>query len=195
MVKNIFGLIKHPLVRNILIAWLLFYIISSTFSAQYMRNILGLPVMIWFVLATIVGVSRTAQAQRELVAEIQRLSGVTSARCADVCDNDALAVNYDTKSVHVIDDGKSKAFSCADVMFYEVLGCTYGPVSDTEIAGGGRGIIHACKRWLRYSDSIGRVKFWVNDAERSIITIVVSKKNIIDQLHHFALSNGMKLKT
>ena len=195
MLKRIMHLITIPLIRNILIAWFLFYLIASTFSAQYMINILGLPVVIWFIYSVFAGLFSEARRHSKLVAEIQQFSGVNSAKCADVCDHDGLAINYDTKSIFIIDEGKSKSFACANVLFYEVVDHSRRPMGEPEIAGGGNGGLATFKRWLTYSDAIGRVKFWVNDAEHSVITIAISKKNIIDQLHHFALSNGMKLKT
>ncbi|PXX41372.1 hypothetical protein [Undibacterium pigrum] len=195
MFKNIFHFITIPLIRNILIAWFLFYLIGSTFSAQYMRNILGLPVIIWFIYAFFAGLALEARRHSKLVTQIQQFSGVDSAKCADVCDHDGLAVNYDTKSIYIIDEGKPKSFACADVLFYEVADSSYRAMAEPKIAGGGNGIFATFKRWMRGSDAIGRVKFWVNDAEHSVIIIAVSKKNILDQLHHFALTNGMKLKT
>lgn len=195
MLKRIMHLITIPLIRNILIAWFLFYLIAITFSAQYMINILGLPVVVWFIYSFFAGLFSETRRHSKLVAEIQQFSGVNSAKCADVCDHDGLAVNYDTKSIFIIDEGKSKSFACADVLFYEVVDNSIRSMKEPEIAGGGNGGFATLKRWLTYSDAIGRVKFWINDAEHSVITIAVSKKNIIDQLHHFALSNGMKLKT
>ncbi len=207
MINKLIRFLKRPVVRTLLIAWILFYIIGQVANAQYMRNILGLPVIIWLVYSLINLFLSARRARKQLQADIQSYSQISNPDHFDTCEGCALAINYSAKTVYLIDEGKRKTIPFAEIlrweMFYNsgdtlggfVIGGNLGTAAGQAMIGGalGFGIFTLIGRWVNRRDDIGHVKFWVNDVEHTIVSVYVSNNRIIEQLQHFSMANGMKM--
>lgn len=207
MIDKLVGLVKQPVIRTLLIAWVLFYLINQNVSAQYMRNVLGLPVLVWMIYSLIAAVLQTRRARRRLIADIKEFSQTSNPDYFDSCRESAIALNYNTRMIYLIDGKKRKAILYSDIlrweMFYNsvdgvdgiVVGGSPGSPAGQAVIGAavGGGILYVLSRLLFKRKDIGHVKFWVNDAERTIISVYVSNNEIIEQLQHFSMTNGLKI--
>lgn len=207
MIDKLIWLVKQPVVRTLLIAWVLFYVICQITSAQYMRNVLALPVIIWMVFSLVAAWSQLRRARKQLVADIKEFSQVSNPDHFDSCRESAMALNYNARTIYLIDGKKRRAISCNDIlrweMFYNdgdmvsgfVVGGSPGSPAGQAVMGAalGGGILFVISRILFKRKDIGHVKFWVNDAEHTIMSVYVSNNKIIEQLQHFSMSNGLKI--
>lgn len=207
MIKNFINFVKRPIIRILLIAWVLCYLLNQLHLPQYLNNILGLPIVIWTVYSIFAALRQAKRERLQLLADIKEFSQVSNPGYFDTCEGSALALNYEQKMIYLIDDKKRKAVSSADILRWEmsyndgesasafVVGGNPGSAAGQAVIGAaiGFGIFTLLGRWLNRRNDIGHVKFWVDDAEHTIISVYVSNNKIIEQLQHFSMANGLKI--
>lgn len=202
MIQRLIRFIQRPVVRILLTTWVLFYVISQVTYSQTMRNILGLPVIIWTIYALVNTVIKARNAKKQLLADIQSFSQISDPAYVDTCRESALALNYANKTIYMIDDGKKKAMPYSDILRWEMEykgggGLAIGGVSvngaSAIAALFGVGFFSMLGRYLYKTDDIGYIKFLVNDAEHSIVSVYVSNDAIVEKMKHFSMVNGMKV--
>ncbi|MFZ6653946.1 hypothetical protein [Undibacterium sp. TJN19] len=202
MIQRLIHFFKRPVVRILLTAWVLFYVISQVTYSQTFRNILGLPVIIWTIYALINTVVKARRAKQQLLADIKSFSQISDPAYFDTCRESAIALNYANKTIYIIDDGKQKAMLYSDILRWEMEykdggGLAIGGVSINGATAAaalfGVGFFSLLGRYLYKTNDIGYVKFWVNDAEHTIISVYVSNNAIIEKMQHFSMVNGLKV--
>lgn len=207
MFNNLVKLVQKPIVRTLLIAWILFYVINQITYSEFMRNLLGLPVIVWAIYSVIAAVVRAKQARKQLRADIESFSQVSNPDYIDSCRESAIALNYPAKTIYLIDDKKRKAVQYSEIlrweMFYNeeytinggvIAGDPGSPAGQAVIGAAlGGGILVVISRLLFKRHDIGHVKFWINDTENTIFSVYVSNNKIIEQMQHFSMVNGLKV--
>ncbi|MES2036703.1 MAG: hypothetical protein V4495_02605 [Pseudomonadota bacterium] len=201
------SLFKRPNIRTILIALFLFYLIGQFTSLQYMRNMLGLPVLLWIPYSFYSNYRKAKQAQLDMIKSIRDMSQVTDESCIDICGDNAMAINYNTNTLFLIDGKTRKTVPASQFLRWEMTPAGGGEITGVVVGGStstpqgqavlgaaiGAGIFHVLINLFIKRKDIGFIKFWINDAERSIVSVYVSKAAFVDQLEHFSLTIGRKI--
>lgn len=201
------SLFKRPNIRTILIALVLLYLIGQFTSMQYMRNMLGLPVLLWIPYSFYSNYRKARQAHQDMIKAIRDMSQVTDESCIDICGDNAMAINYNTNTLFLIDGKTRKTVPASQFLRWEMTPAGGGEITGVVVGGStstpqgqavvgaaiGAGIFYVLINLFIKRKDIGFIKFWINDAERSIVSVYVSKAAFVDQLEHFTLTIGHKI--
>ncbi|MBI3729969.1 MAG: hypothetical protein HY254_16780 [Burkholderiales bacterium] len=201
------SLFKRPNIRTILIALVLLYLIGQFTSLQYMRNMLGLPVLLWIPYSFYSNYRKARQAHLDMIKAIRDMSQVTDESCIDICGDNAMAINYNTNTLFLIDGKTRKTVPASQFLRWEMTPAGGGEITGVVVGGStstpqgqavlgaamGAGIFYVLINLFIKRKDIGFIKFWINDAERSIVSVYVSKAAFVDQLEHFTLTIGHKI--
>lgn len=203
----ILSLLKRPNVRTLLIAWVLLYLLASVVHEQYLRNIFGLPILLWIPYSFYSNYRKAKQAHQDMIKAIRDMSQVTTESCIDICGDNAMAINYHTNTIFLIDGKIRKTVTASQLLRWEMfepggtqitgfmVGGSAGTPQGQAVLGAaiGAGIFHVLIKLFIKQKAIGYIKFWINDAERSIVSVYISNKAFLDQLQHFSLTIGHKV--
>jgi hypothetical protein len=196
-------LLKPRFIKTLLTGFFLMFLISRVTHLQYLQNMLALPVLIWMVYSLISGFFQGKRSRKQFLADFKKFSQVSDPDYIDTCRDSAIAINYSNKTIYLIDGKLKKVLFHADILRWEVILNDTGFVGNLTITdqyglplsnNGAFGVPDLVVRHgTRKTADIGHVKFWVNDAENTIISVYVSNEKILDRLKHFGLVTGKKI--
>lgn len=205
---NLLRLIKRPIIRILLITWGLFFILNQFHFPQFLNNLLATPVLIWMVYAIYSALRQAKLDRLQLIADIKSYSQVNQPSLFDTCEGSAIALNYEQKTIFLIDGKLRKSIPLEQFLGWEMNYNGGGGVAAFAASGNpssmagqaaigaaiGYGIFSVLGYWLNRRKDIGHIKFWINDAERSMVSVYVSNDKIVEQLQHFSMANGLKVE-
>ncbi|WP_422953714.1 hypothetical protein [Undibacterium sp. TC4M20W] len=177
--------LKLSFVRNVLIAWFLLYLINMNFSAQYMRNILGLPVLLWMAYNVIVGLGHNRRERKKFEKRAYAFCKYTDDKCIDIGDQSAISLDYDSKTIYLMNAQHQIALKPEQIMRWET-GKAGDVIMGTVANYPGNNVALSVKE-----GRVSHVTFWIRDGALNVFTVLVSSAAFVDRLKHFSLLNNI----
>ena len=200
------ALAKRPLLRVILIAIAVYWLLNWLPLPQSVLNFLSYPFFFGFVYFVYRALTTRQRERRQMLTEISQFSQVSDETCVDVCDGSAIALNYAQKTIYLIDGQRRTTATPDDILHWEM----HYPASQLVKVLQGQGdaaalakkaaiglatgtTVFGLLRNLVFSPKEnGHVKFWLKHTQNSVISVPVSSPHIVDQLQHFSMTHGVK---
>lgn len=184
------SLLKLNFVRNVLIGCFLIYLIEKTISFQYIKNILALPVLLWIAGNVIYGLGHNRRERKKFEKRVHAFCKFTDENCLDIDDGNAMALDYDSKTIYLINKTGQIALQPEQILRWEI-GMARDRITTT---------LTSATEYTPSSASVtmtpggvSHVTFWINGGAYHVFTVAVSSEKIVNRLKHFSLVNNIAI--